>query len=78
MKGCVRAWPLAVLVAGLCFLSACGSGPRVKTHPDPETRLKAMRKAIESLPDENGGPEARQLKNWEGETDEKANAPSAK
>ncbi len=53
---CVSLYPF--LLAGLLGVSACSLQPRVKTHPDPEDRIKAMRKTLESLQNERETPQA--------------------
>ena len=51
-----RRWFVPVLVAGLLGLTACSTGYRVQTHPDPDARKEAMRKTLESLPNQPQAP----------------------
>lgn len=78
MTGWVKVWLVCFLVAGLCGLSACGLEPRIRTHPDPETRLKEMRKALESLPDDNDASETPHKTKGKERTDENSNPISTK
>ena len=39
-------------VIALLGLTACSASLRVKTHPDPEDRMKAMRDVLQALPDD--------------------------
>jgi hypothetical protein len=39
----------ALVLAGLCGLTACNTRYRVQTHPTPDARLKAMRQTLERL-----------------------------
>lgn len=49
-------WFFPFVVVGLLGLAACSTGYRVKTHPDPEARMGAMRKTLESLPNQPQTP----------------------
>jgi hypothetical protein len=51
-----RCWFFLFLVGGLLSLTACSMGYRVQTHPDPDARLGAMRKTLESLPNQPQAP----------------------
>lgn len=77
MKARPRVWLSGLLIAGILCCSACGAG-RVKTHPDPEVRLKSMRTVLESLSEDKGASEANQKKEEKRRGNEKTSEPSAK
>jgi hypothetical protein len=60
VNGWVKGLAATVVVTGLLSLVACDTRMRVKTHPAPETRIRAMRDALQSLPsDQDGATEQR-------------------